>query len=92
MIEMGLCAMQEKEGRLVGIRKEVTEMIKSRVHNLQSQVAYICILFQIHGYCYVLYKRVELPSYIQHSFLVMLLHFLCMYDIYSALLLISATN
>ena len=43
MIEMGLCAMQEKEGRLVGIRKEVTEMIKSRVHNLQSQVAYIYI-------------------------------------------------
>ena len=56
MIEMGLCAMQEKEGRLVGIRKEVTEMIKSRVHNLQSQVAYIyihmfvCIYFLIYYY------------------------------------------
>ena len=48
MIEMGLCAMQEKEGRLVGIRKEVTEMIKSRVHNLQSQVAYISICFCIY--------------------------------------------
>ena len=47
MIEMGLCAMQEKEGRLVGIRKEVTEMIKSRVHNLQSQVAYISICLSL---------------------------------------------
>lgn len=37
MIEMGVSAMQEKEGRLQGIKKEVTEMIKSRVHNLQAQ-------------------------------------------------------
>eukprot|EP00250_Pteridium_aquilinum_P028158 c36674_g1_i1 orf=565-2763(+) len=37
MIEMGMSAMQEKEGRLQGIKKEVTEMIKSRVHNLQAQ-------------------------------------------------------
>lgn len=38
MVEMGVSAMQEKEGRLQGIKKEVTEMIKSRVHNLQAQV------------------------------------------------------
>ncbi|KAI5058300.1 hypothetical protein GOP47_0026470 [Adiantum capillus-veneris] len=37
MIEMGVSAMQEKEGRLKGIKKEVTEMIKSRVLNLQTQ-------------------------------------------------------
>lgn len=39
MVEMGVSAMQEKEGRLQGIKKEVTEMIKARVHNLQAQVS-----------------------------------------------------
>lgn len=34
MVEMGMSAMQEKEGRLQGIKKEVTEMIKSRVHKV----------------------------------------------------------
>ncbi|MCO5611468.1 hypothetical protein L7F22_065721 [Adiantum nelumboides] len=37
MIEMGVSAMQEKEGRLQGIKKEVTELIKSRVLNIQAQ-------------------------------------------------------
>lgn len=37
MIEMGLSAMQEKEGRLHDIKREVTEMVKSRVHSLQAQ-------------------------------------------------------
>jgi hypothetical protein len=42
MIEMGLSAIREKEGRLQGIKKEVIEMIGSRVRSLQAQV--------IHGF------------------------------------------
>ena len=38
MIEMGLSAIQEKEGRLQGIKEEVIEMIGSRVRSLQAQV------------------------------------------------------
>eukprot|EP00249_Psilotum_nudum_P022757 c28634_g1_i1 orf=153-2471(-) len=37
MIEMGLSARQEKEGRLLDIKREVTEMVKSRVYSLQAQ-------------------------------------------------------
>ena len=40
MIEVGLSAIQEKEGRLQDIKREVTEMVKSRVHTLQAQVMY----------------------------------------------------
>ncbi|KAH7442218.1 hypothetical protein KP509_03G077400 [Ceratopteris richardii] len=36
MIENGISAMQEKEGRLQCMKKEVTELIKSKVHNLQE--------------------------------------------------------
>lgn len=37
MIETGLSALQEKEGRVQDIKREVTEMVKSRVHSLQAQ-------------------------------------------------------
>ncbi|MCO5595884.1 hypothetical protein L7F22_049935 [Adiantum nelumboides] len=37
MIETGLSALQEKEGRVQDIKREVTEMVKLRVHSLQAQ-------------------------------------------------------
>mgnify|MGYP000639139673 CR=1 FL=1 len=41
MIEMGVSAMQEKEGRLQGIKEEVMEMIKLSVHNNHRVVAQV---------------------------------------------------
>lgn len=37
MIETGMSALQEKEGRVQDIKREVTEMVKLRVHSLQAQ-------------------------------------------------------
>ncbi|CAM6021935.1 unnamed protein product [Sphagnum balticum] len=39
MVELGLSAKQEKEGRILDIKREVTEMVKSRVLSLQAQDA-----------------------------------------------------
>ncbi len=38
MVELGLSAKQEKEGRILDIKREVTDMVKSRVLSLQAQV------------------------------------------------------
>lgn len=38
MVEHGISAKQEKEGRLLDIKREVTEMVKNRVTSLQFQV------------------------------------------------------
>ncbi|CAM6032831.1 unnamed protein product [Sphagnum compactum] len=39
MVELGLSAKQEKEGRILDIKREVTDMVKSRVLSLQAQDA-----------------------------------------------------
>lgn len=44
MVEHGLSAKQEKEGRLQDIKREVTEMVKSRVTSLQNQVRHFSLL------------------------------------------------
>lgn len=44
MVEHGLSAKQEKEGRLQDIKREVTEMVKSRVTSLQNQVRHYSLL------------------------------------------------
>ena len=38
MVEHGNLAKQEKEGRLLDIKREVTEMVRNRVTSLQFQV------------------------------------------------------
>ncbi|KAJ7531580.1 hypothetical protein O6H91_14G049600 [Diphasiastrum complanatum] len=38
MVELGLTAKQEKEGRIEDIKREVTEMVRSRVNTLQAQL------------------------------------------------------
>jgi len=38
MVEHGISAKQEKEGRLLDIKREVTEMVRNRVTSLQFQV------------------------------------------------------
>lgn len=40
MVEHGISAKQEKEGRLLDIKREVTEMVKNRVTSLQFQVRF----------------------------------------------------
>lgn len=40
MVEHGNLAKQEKEGRLLDIKREVTEMVRNRVTSLQFQVFY----------------------------------------------------
>jgi hypothetical protein len=50
MVELGLCAKQEKADRFQHVKKEINEMVKMRVSQLKSKVSYSLYFSLLHTF------------------------------------------
>jgi hypothetical protein len=50
MVELGLCAKQEKADRFQHVKKEINEMVKMRVLQLKSKVSYSLYFSLLHTF------------------------------------------